>query len=254
MKKISKKRRNKIIALALSFALSILLIFLIIIYLKHIDKEANKITEDTTYSYTVKKKINSNGGLFVANIEDDLKTYIKKHKNIDNITYNIDGEDFYFQVNIFNEKDNFSIEIYKIVDNSRNISARMTYKDIKKIEYKTDSITNSSILNIITEYDNNYMAITKDNYYFLGTDIDKVSYDGEHFYYYSYNDVYDELANANSCSYEVINQIEEFNYSDIYYTYGIVNFLKDYYQKLAPNNYTVWQYCEYLNNRLNEGN
>ena len=130
----------------------------------------------------------------------------------------------------------------------------MTYKDIKKIEYKTDSITNSSILNIITEYDNNYMAITKDNYYFLGTDIDKVSYDGEHFYYYSYNDVYDELANANSCSYEVINQIEEFNYSDIYYTYGIVNFLKDYYQKLAPNNYTVWQYCEYLNNRLNEGN
>ena len=38
--------------------------------------------------------------------------------------------------------------------------------------------------------------------------------------------------------------IDEFNQNDIYYNYGRINFLPDYYQKLASKSLTVKDKCD----------
>lgn len=252
MKKFSKKKKKKIIISALIFIGSMILIGLIIMYIKNINLISKKITDETTHTYILNKSNDGTGGLYVANIEDDLKEYVKKHKKAQDITYKIKGEDFYFNVGVSGKGDDFKVQINKIVDEKRNISARMTYKNVKSVEYRTGGTNDSTILNIITEYDNKYMAITNDNYYFLGNDIDKVSYENEHFYYYTINPAYLILESVNECSNEVVAMVEGFSYSDYYSTYGVVNFLKDYYQKLNPTSNTVWEKCLALQNKYNE--
>ena len=124
----------------------------------------------------------------------------------------------------------------------------MNLKNIEEIEYRTGNSNNATVLNLISDYDEEYLAITEDTYYFLGTDIESISYINEHFYYVSYNSKYKLLENATLCDKETKNSIDEFNKNDNYYKYGKINFFGDYYQKLSSKTYTVEDRCNELEN------
>ena len=88
--------------------------------------------------------------------------------------------------------------------------------------------------------------MTDETHYFLGNDIEYISYMDNHFYYLSYNSKYRALLEAEECSKEVKGTIQYFNQNDYFYKYGKINFLKDFYQKLASKTYSVKDKCDEL--------
>ena len=73
-----------------------------------------------------------------------------------------------------------------------------------------------------------------------------LSFENGDFYYRSYNNKYLAIDTVGSCNEELRLSIEDFNEDDVFYTYGKINFLKDFYQKLASKSYSVRDKCASL--------
>ena len=81
--------------------------------------------------------------------------------------------------------------------------------------------------------------------YFLGEDIDDISFENDEFHYKAVNPKYDskELV-KNGCTQKVINDIEDFDFNESYYYIGRINFLDDYYQKTVDSTSSVQDKCK----------
>lgn len=248
MKKIRKKMSTIYFIIAL-IILVVLSCWGLKLYFDYIDIKANEILEKTDAEFTTENITLQNNGLYIVDIKQDLIDNNIDDK-IDKITYKIKNEKFYFELRIYKDIDSQepTFEIEKIVDDRHEINAKMNLRNIEKIEYRTGNINDSTVLNLITNFDSQYFAITENNYYFLGEDIESISFLDNHFYYVSYNKNYRSLSEAKECTKEVKRSIDGFNEKETYYNYGKINFFKDYYQKLSSKKYTVKDYCESLIN------
>lgn len=211
-------------------------------YLAKIDAEEKKILEKTDTTYSSKKGEVSYTGFYVANVKEEIFKFIL-NRDISTLTYKFDGEPFYIELALEEDKDGETIlTITKIVNEEKDISARMDMKNIESLEYRTGNSNEASVLKINTTYSSDYFVMTDGTYYFLGDDIESISYMNEQFYYTTYNREYLYLEEEKSCSKEVRAKMDGFNMKDYYYRYGKINFL-DYYQKLASKTYTVANKC-----------
>lgn len=220
--------------------------FAIKLYLARVDVAAKEIQNKTKFTYVTKDNEINSSGFYVANLKDELTEYIG-NGDLSEVTYRFDGENFYIEVKaIKDEEGNMSFEIEKIACPEFSINARMNMKNIESIEYRTGNPKKSTVLKINQTYNSDYFAMTDGTYYFLGSDIESISFKDEHFYYMSYNKNYLSLEKVTSCSKEVKADIDGFNGKDYYYKYGRINFLADYYQKLASKTFTVQDRCDEL--------
>lgn len=266
------KNYGKLLEILLTAIVVLIIILSVLIYLHSVDEKASELSDKTSATYISSNNEKGENGLFIANIEDDLTSYIEEHdpdlKKLRTFTYKIPDEKFYIELSVHKielkktEQKNddeetepeigYSFEITKIVDELHDINAKTNYSDIKKIEYKTGNSNYATVLNLIAANDTRYMVCVENAYYFLGSDIETVSYIYDHFYYLSYNKDYSPLRDATSCDNDVLENIEDFNLNDVYYRYGKINFLKDYYQKTSSTAYSVRERCAELENAENE--
>lgn len=228
----------------LLIAIGVLLFILgIKLYLNKIDVKAKEILEMTDTTYDKENGEVNYTGLYVANVKDDILKYAEG-KDIKSVSYKLKDEGFYIDFVIEENKNGEDIvSITRIVADDYNINAIMNMKDIKSIEYRMGNSGDAIVLKINSEYSSEYFAMLEGTYYFLGLDIETISYIKGQFYYTSYNPNYLYLEEAKSCSKEVVDSIDGFNKNDYYYKYGKINFLPDYYQKLSSKTYTVGDKC-----------
>lgn len=242
------KKINKLyIYTGISVITVILLVFALISYIRYVDKVSQKIETGTDLVYILEDKQSENDSFYVANIKDDLNDYItsKKLKNIDTITYKINNEDFYFLISVnTNKNDEYEYSITKIVNETYTVNARMNYKNIDKVYFRSNE--DACVLRIVSDYDANYFAMSELGEYFLGDDIDEIVYKNERFYYIKYNSKYKNLVGKGSCSNKVTRTIEDFSYSDDFYKMGKINFMEEYYQKIYTESVSVKNYCNSL--------
>lgn len=251
-KKIKEEISDKknVVLLFMIFAFIIAdLILLLKVYVIHIDNVANKIMNSTDVDFIQKEKQLNKYGLYELNISEELNKFIID-KNIESISYKVDQEKFYFDILITRENNSIQYEIERIVDEEHGINAKMKMENVKEIEYRTGNSNNATLLKITTEYDTEYLVIVDDSYYFLGADIESISFSNNHFYYVTYNSNYSVLDEATSCDKKTKEMVDGFNYDDYYYKYGKINFFEDFYQKLSSKEYTVKDRCEELENNI----
>ena len=217
-------------------------------YLMYVDAKVLEITESANATYTTKEKKLETNNFETVDLATELEDFLEKSKNKDitTVIYYIENENFYFNIGVKKEEDNYTFSIEKIVDSQREINARMNYTDIKEISYKTGNINNSTVLKLSKNKDFSYVILTGNTHYFLGSDIDEVVFENNRFYYKTYNPKYDMLKLKNDCSKETEKEIDDFNYYDNYYKYGKINFLDDYYQKIYLESINVKKYCDKL--------
>ncbi len=250
------KRQRKI----LFNAICVVLIFMAILfgalalrlYLENIDRKVELLSESTDIVYTSKSHEMDTEGLYKANIEKEVVEYIG-NRNASSVTYKIDGEPFYFILGIVkDENNNITVTLEKIVNPELGINARVNIRELDSINYRTDNNSNAVLLKINTINTGDYFAMIENKYYSLGSDIETISYKNDQFYYLSYNPDYTFLEDAQSCDKEVKNMFDGFNLNDYYYKYGEINFLDDYYQKLASKVYTVGDKCSEFETKESE--
>ncbi len=244
MRKVKKKRLLKRIG---KIILVISIIGLCYVgldkYFARIDAVAKEIQEKSEIAFITKDNPMNEEGLYVANLDEDLIDFVEE-KKVGSVTYEFDGEQFYLELAIRkDDKGEISFEITKIVNEEFGIKAMMNFEDVKSVEYRSDERSKSSVLKINALYNTSYFAMTNGTYYFLGQDVESISYRDGHFYYLTYNPDYRTLKTATSCSKTVKNSIDGFNMNDYYYKYGKINFLTDYYQKLSSKTYKVKDRC-----------
>ncbi len=216
------------------------------IYFTKVDAAAKEIQNATDLAYETKNDETNNRGFYVANFKAELEEFMAD-RNASTLTYEFAGESFFLEVFIQkNEEGEYSFEIEKISNPEFDINARMNMKDVESIEYRTGNPSKASVLKINQKYNSDYFAMTDGTYYFLGDDIESISYKNNHFYYMTYNPDYKSLEEATVCSPEITSKIEGFKMSDYYYNYGKINFLSDYYQKLSSKKFTVQEKCDEL--------
>ena len=233
------------------FLLILFLLFIVYFgikeYLVTVDKRTNKIVNNTDSSFVLKKPKLLDNNMYFIDLEKDLNKVVKKNQNT--ITYEIKNENFNLDVKIYLDKttNKHSYEIVKVVDNTHNISARINYKNAKQIEYRQERNGGPLIIKFVTTYTNEILAITDQTYYFLGEDVDDVTYEDNYFHYKTINPKYElnELKEK-GCTQKVNNSIEDFNFQDVYYTHGRINFLDDYYQKHAMGTFSVEEECKLI--------
>lgn len=241
-----KFNKNQIFYLLLGIMLAIILGLLLTLYLRYVDRETNKILEKTDKVYTAQKMHEIYNGFIEVDIKNELKEYLKEN-DFETVTFMLNKEDFFFEISTYEEKDEVKFALSKIVHNRHNINAKMNLRGIEKIEYQTGNTNNATVLNLITENDSEYLAIIKDTYYFLGNNIESISFKNGNFYSLTYNSKYRILDNAVLCTDEIKKEIEKFKMSDYYYKYGKINFLEDYYQKPESiKTFTVENRCAEL--------
>lgn len=222
------------------------------VYFSRIDYAAREVQNQKEIAYEKKRGELNSKGFYVANLTEDIKPLIES-KKIDSLTYEFEGEDFSIDMLIHrNDEGNISFEIERIFSLGYDISARMNMKDVEAIEYRTGNPSQASVLKIVEKYNTEYFVMLKGNYYFLGEDIESLSYKDDHFYYMTYNPEYKLLESATECSKEVKNKIDGFDMKHYYYKYGKINFLSDYYQKLSQKKFTVQNKCDELKVALEE--
>lgn len=245
---MSRKRKRMIGNVVLSVFVVIgiiVMMFAIRFYLASIEEKAKEIMKETDASFTSKDNQVNNNGLYIANVKEDLTDYLEDW-DAKSITYKIEGEPFYIEFAVQEEDGKKTFSIEKIINENKKVYARMNMEDVETIEYRTGNANDASLLKINTPYYSDYFAITTGDHYFLSSDIENVSFKDEQFYYLSYNPNYRVLDKAKSCSKEVKSSIEAFSNNDYYYKYGKINFMPDYYQKLASKKFTVGERCEEL--------
>ena len=233
------------------FLLILFILFIVYIgikeYLVSVDKRTNKIVNNTESSFVLKKPKLLDNNMYFIDLEKDLNKVVKKSQNT--ITYKIDKEDFNLDVKVYLDKTNnkHSYEIVKVVDNLHDISARINYKNAKQLEYRQDSNGGPLIIKFITLNEVEILAITDQTYYFLGEDVDDITFDNNEFYYKTINPKYEvKELREKGCTQEINNSIEDFSFQDVYYTYGRINFLDDYYQKHALRTTSVEEECKLI--------
>lgn len=244
MKKVKKKK--VIYYSGLGFLITAMMIigtFALGLYLNKVDAATREILEKSEVSYITSNNEINEEGLYVANLEEELTSYVEE-KKVSSITYEFSGESFYLELVVNKDKNGeLSFEIVKIIDEEEGVKARMNLKDVKTIEYRRDEKSGAKLLKIDAAYNSDYFVITEGTYYFLGQDIESISFKDDKFYYLTYNPDYKVLEEYQSCSKDVQKTIDGFNEKHYYYKYGKINFLRDYYQKLATKKYTVREKC-----------
>lgn len=252
MKKVIKFIFNKRTILVCLFGLALMLsIVAIRLYFSKLDMAVSELANKKEIAYETKNNELGNNGFYVAKLKEELLELVEK-KKVTSLTYEFENEGFYFDINVIeDEEGNKSFEIERIACPEYHINARMNMRDVEEIEYRTGNPDKSTVLLIKQKYNADYFAMTLNTYYFLGSDIESISYKYDHFYYMSYNPNYKSLEEAASCSKDVTSKIHGFNMKHYYYKYGKINFLPDYYQKLAASTYTVKNRCDDLANENN---
>lgn len=249
MKMVKRNRQKKIkyiLTVLITILIVLALIFGVKIYLQRIDAKVDELSNSTDMEFTSLKNDLNSDGFYVAKLKDELTAYIEDN-NVSSVTYNLEGENFYLEIAVNrSEEGDLSFDVEKIVSDEFDINARINIADVEKIEYRTGNPKKSTVIKFGEDYVHNYFAMSESVYYFLGQDIESISYIDDHFYYVSYNPNYLILEDAQSCSKDVKSQIDGFKTSDYYYKYGKINFLSDYYQKLSSKTYTVGQKCNEL--------
>lgn len=252
MKKIRSKTKSDVAFYSI-IALMVLITILygLKIYLSHIDTTSKKIMEESDTSYLATNVENLKNGFKKLNIKSDVEEYLKKKKKITSITYKIKDEKFTFDIGIVTKEDKtYTFNINKIKDDKHEVYARMHLENIEAIEYRTGNMNEATVIKFITDLNSEYFVIIDGNYYFLGSDIKSLSYMNDHFYYMTYNPNYRTLEDVTECTKDVKKSIDGFKSSDYYYHYGKINFLSEYYQKLASKTYTVKEKCDDLASEL----
>ena len=244
MTNLLKNKKRLIFVVAYIITLTVCYIFCIDKYIGYIEKETTNIDKDPFVGYLSNYKEKNDNGFYELDIKKDLAKFIAKKENFGSIIYKVKDENFYFELEIIDG----SIDIKKLVDNTRGINARINYFNIESMEYQKGNINDSLVIKINSERGNKFLAITNGTYYFLGVDVDNIVYKDNQFYYISYNSKYEELRTAQKCDTKTKELIEDFNYNDYYYKTGDINFLKDFYQKIKPSYYYVKNRCDDLKN------
>lgn len=251
MRKKVKDLKNNKIAWIITAVLAIALCFVILkLYFNKLDREEKELNNKTDLIYVTKNNEINDNGLYVANLKEELKEFIED-KTVKTITYKFEGEDFYLELGVEeSEDDEQNFTITRIVNPDFGINAQLNMRNIESIEYRTSNLQKASVFRITQKYNVDYFAMAEDVYYFLGQDIESISFMDDHFYYVSFNPNYLSLKTARECSKEVKKDIDGFDMNDYYYKYGKINFLRDYYQKLATKKYTVQNKCNELTKAL----
>lgn len=245
-KKIKRILQPKFVLPVLILLAVVLSTLAIKLYFARVDAAAKEIQNKTDFTYiTQNNEVNSNG-FYVAHLKDELTEYMENN-DTSRVTYKFGSEGFYMELSaIKDEGGNIDFEIDKIAYPEFKINARMNMKNIESIEYRTGNPKKSTVLKINQTYSSDYFAMIDGTYYFLGSDIESISFKDDHFYYLTYNKNYLSLEKADGCSKEVKASIDGFNMKHYYYRYGRINFLPDYYQKLASKTFTVQEKCDEL--------
>lgn len=241
---MKEKYKRTVLVILIIFAICCS-IFALRLYFARIDAASKEIMNKNDVAFMTKNNELNSKGFYIANLKEELDDFTDD--KVTKIAYEFEGEDFYLDIVVNNGSNNEkSYEIEKIGCPKYEVNARMNMKDIESIEYRTDKLGRSTVLKINEKYNSEYFAMAEGTYYFLGQDIESISYRDEHFYYMTYNPNYKLLDEAETCSKEVKDKIHKFSLKDYYYKYGKINFLSDYYQKLASKTYTVQERCDEL--------
>ena len=247
MKEKIKRLNMRRIFLAMLVVVAVRFSFLAFkLYFERIDAKAKEIQKMTDLAYETKKNEENSMGFYVVDLKEELTEFVKE-RNITSLTYEFEGESFYFDILVSkNEEGEYAFEIEKIANPEFGIYARTNMKNVQSIEYRSAYMNESAVIKINQDYNSDYFAMTEGAYYFLGQDIEAISYKNEHFYYLTFNPKYTLLEEAEECSKDVTSKISGFKLTDYYYKYGKINFLTEYYQKLGMSNFTVQNKCDEL--------
>lgn len=247
MDRKTKRLVKRVSLISLIILSTILVVFGGKRYLDWIDVEAAK-REDTEKVVYVSRENKLNAeGLYVSNVKENLKSFLEG-TDAKKVVYRFEGEDFYLLLDVDNREEEPVFSIEKVIDEKQEVNALISFRDVESVEYRTHRSSASSIIKVNSSVEllNNYIAITEGTHYLLGEDIKTISYKNDQFYYLAYNLRYIALREVEACTKEVKDEIPKFSLKDYYYKYGKINFLSDYYQKLASKTFTVKERCEEL--------
>lgn len=250
MSTIRKRKLFGNIILSILILITIVLVILSLhLYIENVNAKAREILEQTDIDYTMKIVEETSEGLYKVDFKDELTTLINE-QDVSTVTCLFPNENFYIEVKMDRDDEGEpTFEIEKIGDTNYKVKAITNFKDVTSIEYRSGSYIESTVIKINSEDSYEYFAMALNTNYFLGDDIKSISYMNDHFYYLSYNPKYRALRDATECSDEIKASIDGFRESDYFYTYGKINFLSDFYQKLASKKFTVKEQCELLNSQ-----
>lgn len=246
VKKFYKKNKRLVNIFAALFSI-LLLAFIVRLYTLHLNRASSTLANKTDAEFVKEEYDSNSNGFYTVDIEKDMNKYFKSNLN-ESVTYRVKNETF--KINIYKSHEKISkkvtYHIDKIADDERDINARVTFDNLKTIEFRTGGANSATVIHLIGESNTSYFVITGDTYYTLGDDIESISFENGDFYYRSYNNKYLAIDTVGSCNEELRLSIEDFNEDDVFYTYGKINFLKDFYQKLASKSYSVRDKCASL--------
>ncbi len=249
------KRRKLIGNIILSILILIAIVLVVLslhLYIENVDAKAKEILEQTDIDYTLSIDQETSEGFYKIDIQKQL-TLLVEEQGVSTVTCLFPQDDSYIEVKAQrDDAGELNFEIEKIGNENYKVKTRTSFKDVTSIEYRSGNYTEASVIKIISGDEFQYFAMATGINYFLGDDIKSISYMNDHFYYLSYNPRYKALKDATSCTDELRTSIKGFKESDYFYTYGKINFLSDFYQKLASKKFTVKEQCELLNTQSGE--
>lgn len=252
IKRFYKKRRKQCIVFGIIFCI-LLVASIIRLYTFHLNRAVSRLENMTDSVYVKEKFIPNSNGFNTINMLSDLKDYFSNNIN-NSVAYKLKDETFYLDISkISNDKKKTpTFDVDKIVDKERNINARVNFQNLVAMEFKTGGANSATVIHLLSSSDDLYFVITGNTYYFLGDDIEDISFLEGDFYYVSYNNKYKAIDTAGGCTEELMLAIDDFNQNDIYYNYGRINFLTDYYQKMASKSLTVKDKCDSMEQSTKE--
>lgn len=252
IKRFYKKRKTLCLVFGILFCV-LFVTAVIRLYTLHLNRAVSRIENMTDSVYVKEEFISNSNGFNTINMLGDLKDYFDGNLN-NSVAYKFKNESFYLDITrIKNDKKKSpTFDVDKIVDKDRNINARVNFQNIVAMEFKTGGNRSATVIHLLSSNDDMYFVITGSTYYFLGDDIENISFLEGDFYYVSYNNKYKAIDTAGGCSEELMLSIDDFNQNDIYYNYGRINFLPDYYQKMASTSLTVKDKCDSMEQSTKE--
>lgn len=249
MKKKNLKKRDivKILEILLIIIGTLVTVFVLKTYIYYVDKKAAMISDSTQTTINASKITDTQNGFYRVELAKDIRDYLKEQKkyNLSSLTYKIDGEEFYFEIEINKDKKKYTFDIEKIVDNRHQVNAKIIYRNLETVEFRTGNSNHSTVIKLSSDNDSNFLVFTENEYYFLGIDVEDISYKDNHFYHLSYNPKYTKLRTTNEgCTDVLKSEIENFKDTDYYYKYGKIYFMgNSEYEKLDSEKYTVADKC-----------
>ena len=202
-KKFYKKNKQVINIFVVLFSI-LLIVFIIRLYTLHLNRASSTLENKTDAEFIKEEYDTTSNGFYTVDIEKDMNKYFKSNLN-ESVAYKVKGETF--KINIYKSHEKISkkvtYHIDKIADDERDINARVTFNNLKSIEFRTGGANSATVMHLIGETDNSYFVITGDTYYTLGDDIESISFENGDFYYRSYNNKYLAIDTVGSCNEEL---------------------------------------------------